>query len=85
MHLAITSQAAAARAARRAPHKVGGLSADEKAARLAEMQSNAEAHDADRLARLRRAEERDAAEDGECALTLHIHAATECQIQARAL
>jgi hypothetical protein len=72
MHPANALQAAAARATRRAPHKVGGLSAEEKAARLAEMQSNAEAHETDRLARLRRAEERDAAEDGESALALRI-------------
>ena len=57
-------KAAAQRASRRAPHKVGGLSAEEKAARLAEMQQNAEAHDRDRGERLQRAEDRDAAEDG---------------------
>jgi len=60
-------EAATQRASRRAPHKVGGLSAEEKAARLAEMQQNAEAHDRDRGERLQRAEDRDAAEDGEAA------------------
>ncbi len=60
-------EAAAQRASRRAPHRVGGLSAEEKAARLAEMQQNAEAHDRDRGERLQRAEDRDAAEDGEVA------------------
>ena len=69
-------EAAAQRGSRRAPHRVGGLSAEEKAARLAEMQQNAEAHDRDRHERLQRAEDRDAAENGEatgCDPVLQIH------------
>lgn len=55
-------EAAARRHVRRAPYKPGGLSAEEKAARLAEMQDNALVNEAERESRLKRAADQDATE-----------------------
>lgn len=55
-------EATARRHVKRAPYKPGGLSAEEKAARLADMQSNALINDAERESRLRRAADEGATE-----------------------
>ena len=69
--------AASRRAVKRAPYKPGGLSAEERAARLAEMQSNAVENEAERENRLKRASDRDEVEGAAKALQ-HSYYCAEC-------
>ena len=71
------------RAVKRAPYKPGGLSAEERAVRLAEMQANAVENEAEREDRLKRASDRDTAEGAASACAHKGFRIPECNLAGR--